>query len=418
MSHTEEVLDFDDFGSDLEQVFSPRPQDKDQDQDQFREVIGSGADVPMDTVDSLIDLPVPSPLEEEVIVKTSPFVLTEKGHIERTIDTRAFGPIYHCALTDFLKVHAEFAHHEKANKKVAWSPAMMENKMNEVKRKSMKAYDNLIRALFLDRNVKDKSVKEARISPAVVTPPEPETCACNAIHLAITKCPNANRHVALCECVTQQHKRDLPFVVPKKTFEQAVAERKALLPTPTPTATSVREGRSRWANRGRGGKRNRSASSTRQPPKPQQHQNQPQPSTSGYRPKAKRGRHIFYQDTLPRPQQQQQTQQSVPFRPPQAQIDFFKNLMSGAGDIRLRTPGHNLQTKTVDLSNKPAEAVSKPPDTAESVSVPAPVNKPARRVSFGQLPPMPANLPTHLSCETQENEDGSWVMMFYPNKKK
>jgi hypothetical protein len=431
MSTHGDLLDFDEFGSDLDLLFSPGQEDKKDPKDN-REVSGSGTIVPMDTgSDSLIDLPVPPLVEEGVKVKTVPFVKTEMGYIERTIDTRAFGTFYHAALNDLLKIHAGFAHHESGAKRVAWSRTMQENKMDEVRRKSKEAYDNLIAAIFLDRNVKFRQNKKAEDSPAFVAPtplvpPEPETCACVAVHAAISMCPKADKHVSLCESVTQKYKRDIPFLVPKSTFAEVLAERRTLLPVPTPkpTTTQVREERGRWVHRGRGGKRRaRSISSTqRQPPKPQE---QPQPSTSGYRPKPKRGRYVYYQDTRPQPQTQQQQQKQlpahVPFRPPQNQIDFFKNLMATAGDVRLKAAGHNLQTQTIDLSDKrPAETISKPPDTAVpsiSAQTVAPSTLPARTPGFGQLPPMPTNLPSHLSCETQENEDGSWVMVFYPNKK-
>jgi hypothetical protein len=95
--------------------------------------------------------------------------------------------------------------------------------------------------------------------------------------------------------------------------------------------------------------------------------------------------------------------------------------MAVAGDVRLKTTGHGLQKQIIDLTDKkPAETVSRAPDTAVSsisASEDVSVVPPTRRPNFGSLPPVPTNLPPHLSCETREDTDGSWVMMFYPNKK-
>jgi hypothetical protein len=210
--------------------------------------------------------------EETVTVQTCSWIRTFRGDIQRVVDTRAFGTLYHAALADLLKIHAKYARHSDEGRRTSWSAIKSENRQAFLRNQSLEAMDKLIAALFMDRNVRlkgptvERILKDLDVDDSKLIP-----CACAELHAAIERCPNASAHAEMCGSVLLRHDWALPFSIPTKTFndafkqrktrrEQATLDRRA--PPVTRTLDYSQESPQQSHYRGRVGKRSRSRSRT------------------------------------------------------------------------------------------------------------------------------------------------------------
>ena len=333
------------------------------------------------------------------------------------IDLSPFGTHYIKALGEFLSIHTRFVARGPVTKEIVWSAYVRDRKASHIKKSSEQAFNKLVEAIFLDRNIKVKALATAPLKPessipSAATPVASFQCPCEQIHKAISDCKLGMGHVSFCEehvrkVSSTQVPRQLSYIETEvrdtaQTFP--AAPELSILPQRQPQpqfqAVSVREGRLGPRGRGgKGGKRDRSASSS----------NRGQPSHKQARGRGDfrqsgRGHHNHPSTTTSCTEQLRhtphtQTADSIP------SANQFRQLFSQAGSTDIRDRPLDLQASQARLR---AKGLLPPPAATETKAPPPPPTPgqigewallPGGSVDWTRVPRRPDYLPANMTFD-------------------
>ena len=352
----------------------------------------------------------------------------QDGGVFRQINTKPFGEHYHLALDKLLKIHAEFAHAGEFTKSTTWSLKIGKTRMDEVRQKSVEAYDELIQALFLDRKIKfrarsgESSESQTSPTPPTQTTPtqqapakgpsteysttsSPETlkfaCICESVHSAIFQCANAHAHKYLCE------KKSYASVVGasnKQQQQHVPAGRRVLLATPVTTqpSTSPEE-------------LSRSRPITHQ----KTHKNQPNNTRRDTRSRSpnKRPSDLPKETGYQKHKREARERELKLAEAQRKQKEVSNPLQSNPKTQTSNTPISNLPTSAqiaklmTDLGAGSKSCSSPPPPTRQPGKHGESALGPDGQVDFSRMPEPPPNMPDDLSFEVRV-EANRWHVTF------
>lgn len=363
------------------------------------------------------------------------------------VSLEGFGPHTREALKNFITLLRGQTSHRMMGKVTYWNEATRMRKREEVRMVSDDLYAEVIDSIFLDRNVRFKELSPLMTVGATKTEhpvkahtSDPLGCACRAIHASVVasmaSCRVGQGHKDLCEVK--------PFKIPKRPRTETVAPAPSPQPKVCPpqvnTSTSAHTARDpspRGGSQGRGGRRDsrreqrgrkrkdRSSSSSHQSQKESRREVQGHFKTPA--------EYKYYSDRAPRqPPPPKSRPSATTSRAPETvpSVEQFKRLLSKAGstpasaprappsrqplgspseDIRLRQPGHTLQTQT-RVYGPPAAT-----HTASSGITPAVEGESCLKsdgtVDWARIPVRPSELPKDVEFRPHP-VDGVWKITY------